>query len=126
MGESMRILKAFSGFAAVLAAAVVLQACPPAYPKCEGDTACKEHGESCVQGQCQQCAVDKNCPANFVCQANKCVPKPECKTDGDCGGKKCEAGKCSDKDAQTSANACDKCAADEECRDDACVKKNSS
>src|SRR3954470_9140374 len=75
--------------------AVVLSACPPAYPKCESDAACKEHGEYCVQGQCQQCAVDANCPANFVCQQTKCVPKPECDKDVQCGDKKkCLAGKC--------------------------------
>jgi peptidoglycan-associated lipoprotein len=81
--------------AAVLGMAVALSGCPPAYPKCENDAACKEHGEYCVQGQCQQCAVDANCPANFVCQQNKCVPKPECNKDVECGDKKkCEAGKC--------------------------------
>ena len=81
--------------AAVAAMAVSLAGCPPAYPKCENDSQCKEHNEYCVQGQCQQCAVDGNCPANFVCQANKCVPKPECTKDVQCGDKKkCEAGKC--------------------------------
>jgi peptidoglycan-associated lipoprotein len=80
---------------AVAAMVVGLAGCPPAYPKCENDSQCKEHGEYCVQGQCQQCAVDGNCPANFVCQANKCVPKPECTKDVQCGDKKkCEAGKC--------------------------------
>src|SRR5205814_2640007 len=80
---------------AVAGMAVALSACPPAYPKCENDAACKEHGEYCVQGQCQQCAVDGNCPANFVCQTNKCIPKPECTKDLPCGDKKkCEAGKC--------------------------------
>jgi peptidoglycan-associated lipoprotein len=82
-------------WAAAAAMAVALSGCPPAYPKCENDSQCKEHGEYCVQGQCQQCAVDGNCPANFVCQANKCVPKPECTQDVQCGDKKkCEAGKC--------------------------------
>jgi len=81
--------------AAVGAMAVALAGCPPAYPKCENDSQCKEHNEYCVAGQCQQCAVDGNCPANFVCQANKCAPKPECTKDVQCGDKKkCEEGKC--------------------------------
>lgn len=94
-------------WSAALAAAmaVALAGCPPPYPKCESDSQCKEHGEYCVQGQCQQCAVDGNCPASFVCQANKCVPKPECTKDVQCGDKKkCEAGKCvTDPNAQKPA-----------------------
>ena len=115
--------------AAVVGMAVALSACPPAYPKCEGDAACKEHGEVCVQGQCQQCAVDGHCPANFVCDKNKCVPKPECTKDVQCGDKmKCELGKCvTDPAASRSspdANACASCGPNEECRDGACVKKS--
>ena len=113
--------------AAVAGMAVALSACPPAYPKCESDTACKEHGEVCVQGQCQQCAVDGNCPANFVCQGNKCVPKPECTADVQCGDKKkCEFGKCVTDPAASKppeADACASCGPNEECRDGACVKR---
>jgi peptidoglycan-associated lipoprotein len=44
---------------------------------------------------CQECGTTENCKAGFVCDANKCVPKPECTNDGACGtGKKCSAGKC--------------------------------
>src|ERR1043165_285151 len=117
------------GAAAVVALAVGLSGCPPTYPKCENDEHCKEKGEYCVQGQCQQCAVDGNCPANFVCQGNKCVPKPECTIDTQCGdAKKCLAGKCvTDPEAgktPTDPNAaCASCAPNEECRNGACVKK---
>ena len=80
----------------LLAAAVLLlTACPPTYPKCESDDHCKEKGEVCVQGQCAECATNANCKEGFVCEANKCAPKPECTGDQGCGeGKKCSSGKC--------------------------------
>jgi peptidoglycan-associated lipoprotein len=119
---ALRTLKLVGGSAALMGLSLVLSACPPAYPKCESDEQCKDHKESCVQGQCVQCATDKNCPENFVCQANKCVPKPECKQDADCpGGGKCEAGQCASSSAEN--QGCAACGPDEECQDNACVKK---
>ena len=71
-------------------AVTLLSGCPPTYPKCESDANCKEKGEVCVQGMCQECGTDANCKAGFVCEANRCVPKPECTDDGACGpGRKC-------------------------------------
>lgn len=94
----------------IFGAALLFMGCPPAYPKCENDEHCKEKGEVCVQGMCQECAVDANCKAGFVCDANKCVPKPECTNDSGCGeGKKCKQGKC------TVAEAKQECAADDDC-----------
>lgn len=91
------------------AALLMMTGCPPTYPKCESDDHCKEKGEVCVQGQCQECATTDNCKAGFVCEANKCVPKPECSGDSGCGeGKKCSSGKCIV--AQVS-----ECAADDDC-----------
>lgn len=90
-------------------AALLLTACPPTYPKCESDEHCKEKGEVCVQGQCQECATNANCKEGFVCDANKCVPKPECTGDAACGeGKKCSSGKC-----VVAQKA--ECAADDDC-----------
>lgn len=108
-------------------AALLLLGCPPTYPKCENDANCKEHNEVCVQGQCAECAVDANCPANFVCQGQKCVPKPECTPQTGCGeGKKCENGKCVVAKVETPAvDPCAACGPDEECKDGACVKKSS-
>ena len=78
-------------FAVLLA----FSACPPPYPKCEKDEHCKEKGEVCVQGTCRECATDVNCKPGFVCDANRCVPKPECVDDQGCGaGKKCQRGTC--------------------------------
>jgi peptidoglycan-associated lipoprotein len=80
----------------------LLAACPAAYPKCETDAQCKEHGEVCVHGECKECATDSNCKPGFVCEQNKCVPKPaaaaapaeaeatgpkSCSSDNDCGNK---------------------------------------
>jgi len=91
----MRRISMMAGLALAVA---VLTGCPttPPYPKCENDNHCKEKGEVCVQGQCQECATDANCKAGFTCQANKCAPRPpECTTDTQCGaGRICEAGKC--------------------------------
>ncbi len=100
-----------SNFSLSLSAAALLMmtGCPPTYPKCESDEHCKEKGEVCVQGQCQECATSDNCKAGFVCETNKCVPKPECTGDSGCGeGKKCSSGKCIV--AQVS-----ECAADDDC-----------
>jgi peptidoglycan-associated lipoprotein len=89
----MRRISMVAGFALAM---VVLAGCPKPYPNCENDEACKERGEVCVQGMCQECATDEHCKEGFTCQANKCVPKaPECTTDTQCGdGRICEAGKC--------------------------------
>jgi peptidoglycan-associated lipoprotein len=107
------------------AAAAFLAGCPPAYPKCNSDEACKDHNEVCVQGECKECATDQHCPQGFVCQGSKCTPKPECTSDGQCGpGKKCSAGKCSDD--PTAAARCarnEDCSGDMECRDGFCAQK---
>lgn len=119
---------------------LALAACPPTYPKCESDSHCKEKGEVCVQGQCQECATDVQCKSGFVCEANRCVPKPECVASTDCGtGKKCQSGKCitheCDDDAgcgpgkKCQANRCvvppcgsnADCAPGEQCRAGSCV-----
>jgi peptidoglycan-associated lipoprotein len=91
---------------------VLLTACPPSYPKCKSDDNCKEHGEVCVQGMCQECATDANCKDGFSCQENKCVPKAECTPTGnECGtGKKCESGKC----------VASECTANSDCRTGKC------
>ncbi|MBE2248300.1 MAG: OmpA family protein [Myxococcus sp.] len=75
---------------------LALTGCPPTYPNCKSDENCTEKGEVCVQGQCRECATDENCKPGFVCDTNKCVPKPECGPGvGPCGtGKKCSGGKC--------------------------------
>ncbi len=109
--------------AASLAFAVLVVACKPTYPKCDKDENCKEKGEVCVNGTCQECRDDASCVqkhgegfacvdgrceqkrectadadcakvgAGLVCRSNKCVP--ECATNSDCpSGKRCENQKC--------------------------------
>lgn len=102
-------------------AALLFAGCPPTYPKCESDAHCKEKGEVCVQGMCQECATDANCKAGFVCDANKCVPKPECAEDATCGaGKRCSAGKCvADTRAECASDS--DCASGRSCKAGKCV-----
>src|SRR4051794_21604371 len=71
--EGTMTQRAFINVMACAAAAALLTGCPPAYPKCDTDAQCKEHGEVCVQGQCKECATDNNCKAGFICDANRCV-----------------------------------------------------
>jgi peptidoglycan-associated lipoprotein len=83
-----------------------LTGCPPTYPRCSSDDHCRERGEVCVQGQCQECATDANCKEGFVCQENRCVPRPECTPGGnECGeGQRCQAGKCVAAECRTGAD----------------------
>lgn len=119
----MRNQTLFAGM--LLTSAMLLTACPPTYPKCESDEHCKEKGEVCVQGQCQECATDANCKEGFVCDANKCVPKPECKDDGACGeGKKCKGGKCTVAEAKSECAADDDCPSGQGCTKGKCVASN--
>ncbi len=98
----------------------LLTGCPPTYPKCNDDEHCKEKGEVCVQGQCQECATDANCKEGFVCDANKCVPKPECANDAQCGaGQKCRAGRCVTGECQSDAD-CN----GGKCRNNRCLAAN--
>ncbi len=111
----------------VFAAAALgaLTGCPPTYPKCDSDANCSEKGEVCVQGQCQECATDANCKPGFVCDANKCVPKPECSDTNPCkAGAKCKQGKCAvdgSKDGTCSTN--EDCPSGEECKSGRCASK---
>ncbi|HEY2748072.1 MAG TPA: OmpA family protein [Polyangia bacterium] len=91
--------------------------CPPKYPKCSGDKDCHEK-EYCVNGTCQQCRSDGDCPGG-KCNAGRCesAPPPSmsctddrqcpagqscidgtckpCTSDEQCGeGGKCNAGRC--------------------------------
>lgn len=103
-----------------LAMALVLVAftgCKPTYPKCDSDKDCKPK-EFCVQGQCQQCRDDRDCP-DGTCNKGRCEPKSSmsvrcsddlqcpdgqscingmckpCRADDECGeGGKCNRGRC--------------------------------
>jgi peptidoglycan-associated lipoprotein len=100
-------------------AVLLLTGCPPTYPKCESDANCKEKGEVCVQGMCQECGTDANCKAGFVCEANRCVPKPQCLDDGACGpGQKCTNRTCV---AKAECTADENCPSGQGCTAGKCV-----
>ncbi len=96
---------------------LVLPACRPKYPKCEVDRDCKDK-EFCIQGMCQQCRGDADCPGG-TCNKGRCEPKSQmrvtcsddlscpdgqscidgvckpCRADDECGeGGKCNQGRC--------------------------------
>lgn len=70
----------------------------PKNGECSKSDDCRDqqgYGKVCVQGRCQECGIDTDCQAGFVCRENKCTPRPECAQDADCGaGRSCQAGKC--------------------------------
>lgn len=80
--------------------ALFLAACSskPKNGECSKSDDCRDqqgYGKVCVQGRCQECGIDTDCQAGFVCRENKCTPRPECAQDTDCGaGRACQAGKC--------------------------------
>ena len=77
-----------------------LGGCPvrPKHGECRSSADCAEQGgvgAVCVEGRCQECGVDADCRAGFVCRSWKCIPRPECAGDADCpDGKECESGRC--------------------------------
>jgi peptidoglycan-associated lipoprotein len=126
----MRRIFDIPGVVFVASAALLLTGCPKPYPNCDSDEACKERGEVCVQGQCQECASDANCKEGFVCQGNKCVPKtPEsgvgkpCQTNADCDSGKCLNNRCA------AADACvtnEDCPGGQECTEGTCTAKTAA
>jgi len=71
--------------------------CAPTYPKCSDDGDCKKDGHKgvCIDGTCQECGKDGDCQPGFLCQQNRCVPKPECQGDSDCAAPKvCRNARC--------------------------------
>jgi len=107
-----------------LATVFAVAACKPTYPKCESDDHCKEKGEVCLNGQCQECREDAQCVAKhgegFECQSGRCDAKPECRADGDCtkvgAGLVCRSQKCVPECAQN-----EDCPAGKKCESQKCV-----
>lgn len=101
---------------------LLVSACKkPVYPNCDSDSQCKvgPNGEAlsgvCVQGKCEECAVNSDCQSGMQCVNNMCLSP--CSGDTDCGaGKHCEGGFCR-KDCD-SMNAC---GAGMDCVDGRCV-----
>jgi len=100
-------------------------ACAPKYPKCKTDEHCKEKGEVCVMGECQECRDDTQCHVKYPaekreCQNSRCEVKPECRADADCAavgeGLVCKGEKCV---VECTAN--EDCAAGRKCEGQKCV-----
>jgi peptidoglycan-associated lipoprotein len=122
----------------VLFTVVGLIGCRPDYPNCKKDEHCarSERGKAegrlmCINGTCQQCAVDADCgdpslecsagtceripgycvdtgdcPGNQVCRSNRCGP--ECLGDNDCAdGFECKGGNCTQKPECSVDSDCD-------------------
>ena len=95
---------------------MMMPACSPTYPKCNDDDDCKEKGEFCVNGMCQECRDTQDCPKGKTCNAGRCELTPgycestndcpdrlaciknrctACKNNVDCGeGMRCKKGQC--------------------------------
>src|SRR4051794_19378340 len=70
--------------------------CGVEYPNCNGDNDCNSHHEHCVNGHCQQCRNQADCPGGNTCLRNRCVPGLNaCEGDNDClRNQRCVAGHC--------------------------------
>jgi peptidoglycan-associated lipoprotein len=70
----------------------------PTGGNCANDKECAEqqgYGKICVQGKCQECGKDADCPAGFACRDNKCAPRSECDESRPCAdGRQCQGGRC--------------------------------
>jgi peptidoglycan-associated lipoprotein len=126
----MRYAKSLTTLLAAVSASLFLAGCPKPYPNCADDAACTDHNEVCVQGQCQECAGDSNCKEGFVCDANKCVPKPECTPTQGCGpNKKCQQGKCITDENAKAPGTCETnedCPSGEDCKAGKCATRTVS
>jgi peptidoglycan-associated lipoprotein len=82
----------------LLVCLALVAGCPPKYPKCDNDKDCHEK-EYCVNGQCQQCRSDGDCPGG-KCNAGRCekpaAPTSQaCSDDAQCpAGQSCIGGQC--------------------------------
>ncbi len=124
---------------ALVAVASMAAGCGVEYPKCDSSEDCVGRGRDegklvCVNGLCQQCAVDTDCEgAGMECSAGTCAAivgycegfsdcaegqrcvesrcAAECGADADCGdGQRCAGGRC---------EAAPECSADVDCEDGA-------
>jgi len=75
------------------------------YPKCEKDKDCKDK-EFCVQGLCQQCRYQTDCPIDQDCNAGRCdVAKNYCKNNTQCPpDKRCIKFRCVDRPESSTPN----------------------
>ena len=91
--------------------AFALAGCPrgPRDGACKSSDDCaaqQGYGKVCVEGRCQECGTNEDCPAGFVCKDMKCEPKPECDEQTPCpAGQTCEGGRCTGTRTDTDTGA---------------------
>jgi peptidoglycan-associated lipoprotein len=102
-----------------ISGAFALTACPakPKNGECKTGADCAAqsgYGKVCVEGRCEECGLDADCQAGFVCKGNKCTPKPQCAGDTDCpAGQACQGERCVARPAGT-------CGSDRDCAGGSC------
>lgn len=77
--------------------ALIATGCGPTYPKCENDGHCREKGEYCLNGTCQECRDNSHCEGpGMMCAAGKCQRQPGyCDENVACpGNQKCRDNQC--------------------------------
>jgi peptidoglycan-associated lipoprotein len=119
MGSDNRRLPAALGLALFGAWAVACGG--SSYPKCSSDVDCNKDGHKgvCIDGNCQECGKNQDCQPGFVCDKNRCVPKPECSLDADCPFPKvCRNTRCVLECSQDAD-----CAGGSLCKDNRCTQK---
>jgi peptidoglycan-associated lipoprotein len=69
--------------------------CGPSYPNCDDDEDCRAQ-EYCVNGQCQRCRTNNDCPGGAECQSGRCEDVPGfCMSATDCpAGQECRDNRC--------------------------------
>lgn len=102
-------------------ATLLATGCGPTYPKCENDGHCREKGEYCLNGRCQECRDNSHCEGpGMMCAAGSCQRQPGyCDDTVTCPGKqKCRNNQCG---AECLGN--DECGAGEFCDNGSCMQK---
>ena len=96
--------------AGIVIASVAACASEPQYPNCHGDQACQRDGHHgyCINGQCQTCRANADCPSGQVCNQNRCESAPVasglCDDAHACGnGLECLQGHCVARNAGVAA-----------------------
>ncbi|MCB9528025.1 MAG: peptidoglycan-associated lipoprotein Pal [Myxococcales bacterium] len=109
-------------FAMVMGGAtLVVAGCGPTYPKCENDGHCRDKGEYCLNGTCQQCRDNSHCEGpGMMCAAGSCQRQPGyCDDTVKCPGNQ----KCRDNQCGPQCLGNDECGAGEYCESGTCTQK---
>jgi outer membrane protein OmpA-like peptidoglycan-associated protein len=107
---------------ALVASALLLNACGPSYPDCENDEHCKEQKEFCLNGKCAQCREAAHCKG--TCQ--QCAPSGKCERIAGCcaSNNDCASGQvCRNNQCGNECDANNPCPAGKVCENNRCVNE---